>query len=171
MTVRRVRGCDRGGRLVCRHPVDTSDRAAVEVRVIEVAVRADPDVDRVRRSGVEGDPRRRIGEPAGSGEHDPDAITGVIGEEESTVVGVRERSPRVERETCRRRAPGRAGLAGNDLGAVVVRVERARHCSRTGAVEALADVEVSAVVAALARSPLVARPTEVVDTVERIRGY
>ena len=61
--------------------------------------------------------------PAGVGEHHPDALARVVGEEETVLIGRRVGRPGVEGETRRRGAARRAAFAGNDLGAVVVRVD------------------------------------------------
>ena len=102
-----------------------------------------------------------IGEPVRARPHRPDAVAGVVGEEERAgVAGVV--AAVVERRPRRGGAPGRAGLAGHDQGRVVPGVVRRRHRSGAGRVQVLADVQIGAVVPRLAACALVARPAEVV---------
>ena len=95
--------------------------------------------------------------------HHPDAVAGVVGEEQRPVGSRPGRARRlaIEGQPGDRGAAGRAGLAGDHLGAVVVGVVRGGDRAGPGRVQVLADVEVGAVVAALAAGALVAGPAEV----------
>lgn len=88
----RRNACD--GRVVRCHVTDSTNRSVVEVGVEEIAAGADLQVDGPGSAGVEGDHVRRVGLAVGPGEHGPDALPGVVGEEEcSTRRGCRA-SPR-----------------------------------------------------------------------------
>ena len=96
--------------------------------------------------------------------HEPDAIAAVIGEEHPTPVRGRERAAglRVEGEAGGRRAASRAGLAGDHVGAVAVRVDGSGHGTRalgTGLSHKAGLRRRSR----LASDALVARPAEVLD--------
>ena len=71
---------------------DPVDEAAVEVRVVQVAVRTDHEVDGVDR-GWSRRPRidRRVGDAVGAGEQHPEAVARVVHEEQRAVVAGRER--------------------------------------------------------------------------------
>ena len=65
---------------------DSSDGAAVEVDVEQVTTRPGLEVDRIGGGRDEGadQPRRRVS--VSTFLHDPDAVTGVVGEEQGLVV-------------------------------------------------------------------------------------
>ena len=129
-----------------------ADRAAREVGVVERAVRALGEADRAGRAGQEGLPRRQVRQAVRRPWYiDPDAVARVVAEEQRVLVGGRERVAGVEGEAGDRRRAGRAGLARDDLLAVVV--GEVRRGDRAGAlrVERLAAVEVQRVVGAHAR--------------------
>ncbi len=153
-----VQGQVAARRRLLRRRRDALDRAA-QVRVEEVALWADQEFDRAVRAGVESLDFRRVGEAVRPRQHHPDAVAGVVGEEERAVVGGREGARLGEGDARDRRAADRAGLAFDHLGRVVVgEVRRGRGA---GAVEALADVEVGEVIAGLRGDALVAGPAEV----------
>ena len=109
--------------------MDAPDQAAVEVGVEEVAAGAELEVDRARGAGAERPDVDGFGQRAAV----PRSITQmqlarVVGEEQRAVelgrvaccpAGVKA-SPEIDE------LPGRAGVLGDDLGAVVVGVERRR---------------------------------------------
>ena len=159
-----LRACYRIGRLVRRDESDPSDRAAVEIDIEQFTARRDLDVHRVRRGRHEVLQQPWCRKPVRVLLHHPDAIAGIIGEEERAVVGARIGSSAVEleREPGDRRASRRTCLGRDDLVAVVVREVRARLGGGV-VVEVLTDVQVGAVVSRLTRVPFVAGPPEVVD--------
>ena len=140
---------------------DPVDRAPIEVRVVELPLWADRELDGAGGAGVEGLNVGRVRQAVGPGEHHPDAPTRVVREEESTVVSRRVRAGLGERHSRDRRAPGGTALAVDDLGVVVVRVVR-RHHSAAG-VKRLAEVEAGRVEGQMGGRPLVAGPAEVVS--------
>ena len=66
--------------------VDAPDGAAVEVDVEQVATWPVLQVDGIGGAGDEGADQSWCGIPVGSFGHDPDAVTGVVGEEQGVVV-------------------------------------------------------------------------------------
>ena len=162
-----VGGGVRGGRAVAHQRADAVDRTAAQIGVVEIAVRTDLEVHRPRGALDERLAGRGVRNPAGAREHDPDAISRVVGEEQRAVVLAREGAAVVELHARGRRAAGGAGL-GRDLGCVVVGVQRGRHRPRAGGVEVLADVQVEVVVRGHPRGALVAGPAEVLHRCGRV---
>src|SRR5262249_26074342 len=129
--------------------------------VEHVAAGTGHDLHRTGRSGDERNELAGVGLAVRAGLHGPDAVAGVVGEEQRAVVGARVGAAVFEGQAGYRRAAGRACVGRNDLGRVVVGVVR-RIVSRVSrGVQRFAEIEVGAVVAALPRRTLVARPTEV----------
>ena len=168
---RRVAGL-RGGRergrrrLVRVDGADPLDRAAADVRVVEVAGRAHLEVDRGRRAVHEDLTGGRVGRAVRAGEHHPDAVARVVGEEHRALVGGREGAAVVELDAGDRRGADGAVLGGH-LRAVVVRVQRRARAA--GGVQVAADVEPERLVARLAPAALVARPAVVADLRRDVR--
>ena len=164
-------GGDGDRRLVAAGVADAPDGAAVEVDVEELSGRADLQVDRIGSSRDEGAHQAGGGVAVHALGHHPDAVAGVVREEQRAVVLRRVGAlPGTEGELDpgHRRAPGRTRLVGNhSRGVVVGEVRRRDHSGRR--VEVLADGQVRAVVAGLSSVALVARPTEVPDL--RGRGH
>ena len=94
----RCRGRIRDRRAVATGVLDAPDRATVEVDVEEVATRADLQVDRIRCVGPERLAQVHVGHAARARTHDPDAVAGVVGEEERPLVGGRVSGTGVEGE-------------------------------------------------------------------------
>ena len=140
----------------------------IEVQVVERAVGAHLQADRVLGGQLEALDRGGIGHAVRAGEHHPDAVPRVVGPEQRVLVGRRERRSGVEgkardRGADRRRGRGRWAVVGRrDVERVAVGHERRFHGIGL-AVERLADVEVQRVVAGLSTRALVAGPAEVHD--------
>src|SRR4029450_1076463 len=100
-------------------------------------------------------------------EHDPDALSAVVGKEERVRVRARVAPTLVEGHPGDRRASGRAALPGDHLCAVVVCVVRWDDCGGLP-VKRLADREVRTVVPWLRAAALVAGPAEVLDGSQRV---
>src|SRR5581483_7271894 len=139
---------------------DLVDRPAEDVGVEDVSVRPLLEVDRVRRADVELLDLRRVGQAVRADRHEPDALPGVVREEQAVVVEGRiVARAGVEREAGDRRVSGRTAVAGDDVRGVVVREVRGGR--RAGAVERRAEVQAGALVPGLRIHALVARPAEV----------
>ena len=152
----------RHGRVVGRDRADAPDVPALEVDVVQVAVRPELELDRVRRARHERLDVAGIRQSVRAAQHRPDAVAAVVGEEQRPVIGGWEAAGRRrEGEAGDRRGADAARLAGHDARLVVVRVVGRRVCGRAGAVERLAEVQVDRVVALQATRALVARPAEV----------
>src|SRR5215212_2625622 len=76
-------------RTVASAVLNTPDSSAREVRVEEVSVRADLQVDRARSTRDKGAQLGRVWQPVGALLHNPDALARVVGEEQGAVVCVR----------------------------------------------------------------------------------
>ena len=109
----------------------------------------------------EGDHLGRGGQSVGAGQHCPDALAAVVGEEERTVVLRRVVALLVEGHAGDGGTAGAAGLAGDHLLGVVVGEVRRCDRARAGGVQVLADAQVVSVVPALLGGAFVAGPAEV----------
>ena len=87
---------------------------SVEVDVVDVAIRTELDVDGVRGCGFERQTVRRVRIAVCALEHHPDAVAGVVGEEQRAVVRRRVVAATVERQARDRRAARRAPFACDD---------------------------------------------------------
>ena len=167
-SVRPVRLDHRGRRLGAGHVADAVD-AAADVHVVEVAARADLQIDGIRRRRGERESRARVRLSVGTERHGPDAASGVVAEEQRALVAPRIRAGPVERDRRHRRAAGRARLALDDPLGVLVRVVGVGD-GAGAAVQVVAQIEPRAFVSRMPADAFEARPAEVLDREVSGRG-